>query len=95
MPRPPIFFHHRGDGATDPTGDWYYHANFRGDVHKYDIRMDVASGAVASADVPNRTAKLVVTGDGSLIFQGGAILDPDLNVLGQLSDVIYAASATF
>ena len=84
-----------GDGATDPTGHWYYHCDnniSNAHITRYDISGDTPVVGPSSAQHPYGSRNLVIAGDGSRLFWRGYVYDAALTETGYLGEEIYAST---
>mgnify|MGYP001049740628 CR=1 FL=1 len=84
-----------GDGATDPTGHWYYHCDnniSNAHITRYDISGDTPVAGPTSAQHPYGSRNLVIAGDGSRLFWRGYVYDAALTETGYLGAEVYATT---
>ena len=84
-----------GDGATDPTGHWYYHCDnniSNAHITRYDISGDTPVAGPVSAEHPYGSRSLVIAGDGSRLFWRGYVYNAALTETGYLGEEIYATT---
>lgn len=83
-----------GDGLSDPTGRYYYHASFSYPLQKYDTSGD-AFVSVGSAGVSSYLGRegVVRSDDGTRIFCASQMFDQNLRSLWVIGDPIYCTSA--
>jgi glutamine cyclotransferase len=84
-----------GDGESDPTGKFYYHADDNSSgavVIKYDISGDKFVQVATGPQFGYGSRNLVLCGDGSRLFWLGRVMDDNLHVLGQLPGEVYATT---
>jgi hypothetical protein len=85
-----------GDGAADPTGNFYYHCDNNisdAHVHKFVMTNDSPVEIAGSNQHPYGTRNLVLSADGTRLFWNSYEYDANLNELGTLGTEIYCCNS--